>query len=77
MNSEGDINKIAPTENRSSVGLQSLNVEATIESKQGNIKEDLLWDYGRNLMVFSRDKIITYGVDDLSGHNCQVNDCGR
>ena len=46
-------------------------------NKKGNTKDDLLWDYGTNEQVFSRDSIITYGITDIFDKKCHVNDCGR
>ena len=50
--------------------LKSLKVVGTDTDRNGNIKDDLLWDYGQNEQVFSRDKIITYGDEELFGHKC-------
>ena len=43
----------------------------------GNFKETLLYDYGRNEEVFARQDIILYGKEEISGKNCNVNDCGK
>ena len=76
MNSSENVSAVHPLEDPDKAA-QSINVIGTDTNKQGNVKEDLLWDYGQNCQTSSRDRIFTYGIDDIFGKYCMINDCGK